>query len=573
MEPFIKISNLEKVYPNGVKAVYNFNLDINKNEFIVFVGPSGCGKSTTLRMIAGLEDITKGELYLDGVYSNYKPSKDRNVAIVFQSYALYSQMNVFENIAFPLTVNQYSYPVIDKKLVAYRDILKILTSISAESIKLALTEASDRRNTNVEPEVYLAKKLDMTYLGAKKLLSYDLLKSENVSQRIEELKTLIEKNVSDRLSEIATEGKSVNENSEYVDENGQTLYELRKLTKYEIQDRVFQAAEMLDLGSYLNRKPKELSGGQMQRVALGRAIVKHAPIFLLDEPLSNLDARLRATMRAEIVRLHKRINTTSIYVTHDQTEAMTMADRIVVMSKGFIQQIDTPKEIYENPCNLFVAKFVGTPSINILDGIFDGTEIKVCDDFKIALPKEKRESIKKFYSDTYEEFKRNLDGYDSDENAKEFILHVMSAMDANAIMNREINKVGKFKKFIQWIKKLFQKKNVEPQIDYEKVALEEKTATLESYRNGNNPLTIGLRPEHVHIEIYDEKKHGKCYTVKPTLVERLGSELHVHFDFANREMIAKISASEKIDNDTLLALNISVDDVFIFDPVSGRRII
>ncbi len=573
MEPFIKISNLEKVYPNGAKAVYNFNLDIKKNEFIVFVGPSGCGKSTTLRMIAGLEDITKGELYLNGEYSNYKPSKDRNVAIVFQSYALYSQMNVFENIAFPLTVNKYSFPIVDKKLLANRDVLKTLTNVSVEKIKLALTEALNKKNTNVEPDVYLAKKLNMTYLGAKELISYNLLKCENISAKIEELKTQVEKNVSNRLSEIVKEGKKVNDNSEYIDENGQVQHELRKLTKYEIQDRVFEAAEMLDLGSYLNRKPKELSGGQMQRVALGRAIVKHAPIFLLDEPLSNLDARLRVTMRSEIVKLHKRINTTSIYVTHDQTEAMTMADRIVVMSKGFIQQIDTPKQIYENPCNLFVAKFVGTPSINILDGTFDGNGIKVGNDFNITLPEEKQQSIKKFYLDTYEEFKHNLDNYDNDDSAKEFILRVLSAKDANSMMNREINHVGKFKKFIQWIKKLFKKKDIEQKIDYEKVALEEKVSTLETYKNGNNPVIIGIRPEHVHIEVYDEKKHGKCYVVKPTFVELLGSELHVHFDFANREMVAKISASEKIDNDTLLALNISVSDVFIFDQVSGRRVI
>ena len=241
----LKLNHIYKVYDNGVKAVNDFNIDIQNNEFIVFVGPSGCGKSTTLRMIAGLETITAGELFIDDVLVNDLEPKDRDIAFVFQNYALYPHMTVFDNMAYGL------------------------------------------------------------------------------------------KN--------------------------------RKLPKDEISKKVLEAAEMLDLVEYLDRKPKEMSGGQRQRVALGRALVRDPKVFLLDEPLSNLDAKLRTQMRSEITKLHKKVKTTFIYVTHDQIEAMTMGTRIVVMKNGFIQQIDTPMNLYNKPINKFVAGFIGTPQMNFYD--------------------------------------------------------------------------------------------------------------------------------------------------------------------------------------------------------------
>jgi len=242
----LSLKHIFKVYDGTVKAVNDFNMEIEDNEFIVFVGPSGCGKSTTLRMIAGLEEITAGELRIDGeVVNDYEP-KDRNIAMVFQNYALYPHMSVYENMAFSL----------------------------------------------------------------------------------------------------------------------RTMH----LPQNEIHKKVTEAAEILGITQYLDRKPKALSGGQRQRVALGRAIVRNPKVFLLDEPLSNLDAKLRAAMRAEISRLHKRLNTTFIYVTHDQVEAMTMGTRIVVMKDGFIQQIDTPTNLYDYPDNMFVAGFMGTPQMNFFEG-------------------------------------------------------------------------------------------------------------------------------------------------------------------------------------------------------------
>ena len=242
----LELININKVYPNGVQAVFDFNLKVADKEFIVFVGPSGCGKSTTLRMIAGLEEISSGEFYIDGELMNDVAPKDRNIAMVFQSYALYPHMTVYDNMAFGL--------------------------------------------------------------------------------------------------------------------------QLRRVPKEEINRKVVEAAEILGLAPYLNRKPKALSGGQRQRVALGRAIVRNAKVFLMDEPLSNLDAKLRVTMRSEIIKLHANLNATTVYVTHDQIEAMTMASRIVVMKDGYIQQIGEPKEIYDNPANAFVAGFIGTPPMNFIHG-------------------------------------------------------------------------------------------------------------------------------------------------------------------------------------------------------------
>ncbi len=273
----LSLKHIDKIYPSGVQAVFDFCLEIRDKEFIVLVGPSGCGKSTTLRMIAGLEEISNGELYIDGNLVNDVVPKDRDIAMVFQNYALYPHMSVYDNMAFGL--------------------------------------------------------------------------------------------------------------------------KLRKMPKQEIDDRVQKAAEILGIKDYLSRKPKALSGGQRQRVALGRTIVREPKVFLLDEPLSNLDAKLRASMRTEISKLHARLATTFIYVTHDQVEAMTMGTRIVVMKDGFMQQVDTPQNLYDYPINLFVAGFIGTPQMNFFkDSTLTSENGKVYVNFvgnnKILLPKSVEARIK-----------------------------------------------------------------------------------------------------------------------------------------------------------------------------------
>ena len=279
----VVLKNVNKVYPSGNQAVFDFNLDINDKDFIVLVGPSGCGKSTTLRMIAGLEEISSGELYIDGEFMNDVLPKNRGIAMVFQSYALFPHMTVYDNMAFGL--------------------------------------------------------------------------------------------------------------------------KLRKVPKDEIKRRIYEVAATLGLEPYLDRKPKNLSGGQRQRVALGRAIVRDAKVFLFDEPLSNLDAKLRGQMRTEIARIHRNIGATSIYVTHDQIEAMTMATRIVVMKDGHIQQVGSPEEIYNNPANIFVGGFIGTPAMNFITGtvnekgyfVIEGSTMQENDKpvvHSLKLPKAKFEKIK-----------------------------------------------------------------------------------------------------------------------------------------------------------------------------------
>ncbi|MFT4415892.1 ABC transporter ATP-binding protein [Fredinandcohnia humi] len=267
----LKLDHIYKVYDNKVTAVEDFNLHIKDKEFIVFVGPSGCGKSTTLRMIAGLEEISKGDFYIDDKRVNDVAPKDRDIAMVFQNYALYPHMNVYDNMAFGL--------------------------------------------------------------------------------------------------------------------------KLRKFPKDEIDRRVKEAAKILGLEEYLTRKPKALSGGQRQRVALGRAIVRDAKVFLMDEPLSNLDAKLRVQMRAEISKLHQRLQTTTIYVTHDQTEAMTMATRLVVMKDGIIQQVGAPKEVYDNPENVFVAGFIGSPAMNFFQGTLTDGKFKI-GELSIAVPEGKMKVLR-----------------------------------------------------------------------------------------------------------------------------------------------------------------------------------
>ncbi len=271
------LKHVSKIYDNGVRAVDDFNLDIDDGEFIVIVGPSGCGKTTTLRMIAGLEDISEGELWIDNVLVNNIPPKDRDIAMVFQNYALYPHMSVYKNMAFGL--------------------------------------------------------------------------------------------------------------------------KLRKVPQEEIDKRVREAAEILGLQALLDRKPKQLSGGQRQRVALGRAIVRKPKVFLFDEPLSNLDAKLRVQMRAEISKLHARLGVTTVYVTHDQVEAMTLGSRIVVMKDGKIQQVGTPLEVYSSPVNKFVAGFIGSPPMNFLEVIVEqsGDNYYLNEgSFRILLPKGRFKNISEY---------------------------------------------------------------------------------------------------------------------------------------------------------------------------------
>ena len=399
IDAFVSLKDINKIYPNGVQAVYDFNMDISEKEFIVLVGPSGCGKSTTLRMIAGLEEITSGYLYIDKVLSNYTSSKDRDISMVFQNYALYPQMTVYDNIAFPLRARKYRRPMEATVKKAWDQAVAVLES-RADELKEAIQNAKDKALNFGTVVEYVATKLRICDEAAR------LLCKINTSS-LADIKNTAKAKIEEEKAKLSSKGYEID--SEYrLTKNGEVQYHYVKMSNEEIRSRVFEAAEILDLGPYLDRRPKELSGGQMQRVALGRAIVRNAKLFLMDEPLSNLDAKLRVQMRSEIVRIHEQIGATTIYVTHDQTEAMTMATKIVVMSKGWVQQIGTPQEIYCNPKNIFVATFIGSPAMNIFDAEYDNGRLIFKGGYTVDLPEEYKARHNEFYEKKIGELKRML---------------------------------------------------------------------------------------------------------------------------------------------------------------------
>ena len=576
-KPFLSLQNLVKVYPNGEKAVYGFDLEIEKNEFIVIVGPSGCGKSTTLRMIAGLEDISDGEIYLEDELLNYKECKDRKMAIVFQSYALYPQMTVYDNIAFPLTINKYPMPVTDKILLADREIRKLLDTVTYKKFIGVLFNVFAEKNKAVAKTEEIANIFDIGYETAKLLYETFVPFKHKTLEELDGMEEAVRTGIFSRLNELvsrekennAKKGISVDEDCRILDGDGKVKTEYRNYTPYEIKTRVYETADKLDLTPYLDKLPKELSGGQMQRVALGRAIVKNVPIFLMDEPLSNLDAKLRLTMRSEIVKLHNRINATTIYVTHDQTEAMTMATRIVVMSKGFIQQIGAPEEIYNRPDNIFVAKFIGSPAMNLFEMKYNREENCVeYDALKISLPNDFTDKYDKFYSEKSAEFENLLENFD--DSAREQILKLLSVTGEYA--DKKVNKVVKRSIWAELKRSL--KKAPEPdKFGFEKEICAEKAEKLKSYKENGRTLFIGIRPENVKIEKYNPKKPLKNgIVVKPTVCELLGGEYNVHFDFCHKNMVGKIEAKTKITTQDDIAVWFSSEDIYIFDPVTGEVI-
>ena len=416
----IILKDVNKVYPNHVHAVYDFNIEIKDNEFVVFVGPSGCGKSTTLRMIAGLEEISCGDLYIHSKFANDMPSKDRDMAMVFQNYALYPNMTVFDNMAFSLKMQHYP--------------------------------------------------------------------------------------------------------------------------KEEIKERVLEAAKVLGLTEYLKTKPAALSGGQRQRVALGRAIVRNSKIFLMDEPLSNLDAKLRVAMRSEIVSLHRKVGATTIYVTHDQTEAMTMADRIVVMSKGYVQQIGTPKEIYDKPINKFVATFIGSPAMNIYETVYDNGVIHFDNEnYSIELPEEYVEEHDSFYKRELSELKRKV-------HELEDITYEGKEKD---VIRLEMVKQG--------------------HIDELKAQINEIEEIIKTKKHS---VEFGVRPEDVLTEETSLLVNEKTNVFKKDidLSELLGNEYFIYVTFNGQKMVAKATANKEINETEKISLCFNLNKIHVFDKTSTKRI-
>ena len=522
-DAYVSLQHIDKVYDNGVQAVFDFNLDIKKHEFIVFVGPSGCGKSTTLRMVAGLENITAGNLFIDGEYVNDVSPKDRNIAMVFQSYALYPHMSVFDNMAFSLKINKVNQKVLTpesaEKIGAienelnelYKGFSKVnnkfddLTRIKTErdnairdyeTIKDPKKAAKFKKKIDkLEPKLVdynstkeelngyhskievLSNKLSEARKNAEYVYDYD-------KKKIAELEKLLLQSEND--GKDAEELEKIRAQLKYAQETKVPVTVYKHIPKNEINRRVHEAARILQIEQYLDRKPKALSGGQRQRVALGRAIVRNAKVFLMDEPLSNLDAKLRVQMRSEIVRLHNQLNATTIYVTHDQTEAMTMASRIVIMKAGHIQQIGSPKEIYQHPANLFVAGFIGSPAMNFFNVEYKNSEIRFEGGTTIKIP----EAITK--------------GKNIPEN-----------------------------------------------------------------------VIFGIRPEDIHP---GDGEHSKKFPesiieLEVKIAELLGSEYYIHTDFAGKDLVIKLETSKAINAGDKIKVCLNLNKIHFFEKQTEKAIL
>mgnify|MGYP000074528309 FL=1 len=518
-DAYISLRHINKIYDNKVQAVFDFNLDIKQREFVVFVGPSGCGKSTTLRMIAGLEDITAGDLFIDKTYANELHPKDRDIAMVFQSYALYPHMTVAGNMSFGLRIKKFPTLKVDE---------------------------------NNNPVLGINKKAIKVLQGQYNNLNkyYDSLTNDNEKLDLEK-----------DLNEIK-------EKIEYLQTTPVEVYENKHLPKEEIRSRVEKAAQILQISEYLGRKPKALSGGQCQRVALGRAIVKNAKVFLMDEPLSNLDAKLRVAMRSEIIKLHNALNATTIYVTHDQTEAMTMATRIVVMNKGYIQQIGTPIEIYNHPANVFVATFIGSPAMNLISASFVKEDVILPKGTTIKLGKDFKKAVKEFY-----------------ENEKFSLTKELEELEENFVEKKEYEE--KIKDIEEKIKhhstKILENDLKKLQEEY-KLCLEsnsrrnylidalEKINALDLKKE--IPVIFGIRPEDIYQanRILTDEEVSQEFKLKVSVAELLGHEYYVHTDFEGNEIVSKIHAKTLVNAGDELNLVFDLSKIHLFDTITEKLI-
>ena len=464
-DAFVCLNNVQKIYPNGYYSVVDFNLDIKQGEFIVLVGPSGCGKTTTLRMICGLESITAGALYINGVYSNDLEPKDRGISMVFQNYALFPHLTVYDNLAYGLKIKKVLTPILD-------DNGNQVYGIDQDAIDELVKEKN----------WYLKHDPSNTEEIAK--IEHDILEYQT---------------------------KEV------------PLFVNRKLTKNEIDAKINKAASILNLEQLLLRKPSQLSGGQCQRVALGRVIVSDSKLLLMDEPLSNLDAKLRVSMRGEIINLHKTLGATTVYVTHDQVEAMTMADRIVIMDRAHIKQIGSPAEVYNEPNCLFVAEFIGSPSMNIFpvassgDGVYmDGIKIK------------EYSGLDKTLSAFYKEMLND---------ARIALAKLPESFEGRLLEDEEM-------------------------LATEKIAVLEKAISSCDY-----PLKFGIRPEGVLASEKADDLVGRINSY-----ELLGDQYHVMVGIGKQQLLVKLPNTYNFTVGD--EIKVSLDGhCYLFDSISGNRIV
>ena len=397
----IKLKHLTKVFPGNQQknipdtiAVNDLNIDIKDGELIGLLGPSGCGKSTTLYMLAGLKSPSKGEIWFGEDDVTHVAPEKRGIGLVFQNYALYPHMSVYDNVKFPLTNLNIVKNKASNKIIDDEEIIKILKNHSKEVVDIILDSKFKNKISKDASARKLVNRFHIVTSLAVRIFKFGLQYQENLDTKVEEIVDNLQAEIDKEKEKILKKGYSLNEKNELL-KDGKTIEERRRLTKDEIDALVQEVSRLVQIEQYLDRKPSELSGGQQQRVAIARALVKKPRVLLLDEPLSNLDARLRLQTREEIRRIQKETGITTVFVTHDQEEAMSICDDIVVMKDGVEMQMGHPQDVYKDPHNLFVAKFLGNPPINVFKGQIKNGSLYIGDQL-VYIPKNKLEDKEVF---------------------------------------------------------------------------------------------------------------------------------------------------------------------------------
>ncbi len=530
--PEIVLTNITKRWGNFY-AVDNLNLTIEDNSFVTLLGPSGCGKTTTLRMIAGLETPTTGKITIGGetVFDselgiNVPPNK-RKVGFLFQNYALWPNMTVYQNISFGLKNIKEEMPVINFKVKKLNDLIAVLSKPKA--LKTILEESLDDKGVvdDKKAVLKLIDKFEISSYTAKEILNYKLyhsdLFSENVEMKLQQLK-------SDKLSEIdllANKNITLNDKFEEMKDN-EIIIQKRKLNKEEVDLRVYEVAKIVKIGMFMDRYPNELSGGQQQRVAIARTLAPEPKVLFMDEPLSNLDAKLRLEMRSELQRLHLDTNSTFIYVTHDQLEAMTLATKICLLDNGLLQQYEEPLTVYERPYNIFVADFVGNPSINFIEAsgefINGKFKVKIWDQFEI-----------------------------------EFIPN--KELDFNKWLN-ESNKYDEANKIVYDVEKI----NKDMPFNFPIPKAESHDLIVEESKITQSDFVLGIRPEFININSKG-KFEGEIYSSMPT-----GMETTVKIKIGEFLITGVVFGNINYKIDEKIRFDLSTDRINLFSRLNQKLI-
>lgn len=540
--PEIKLTNITKRYGNFY-AVDNLDLDIEDNAFITLLGPSGCGKTTTLRMIAGLETPTSGRIMIGDrvVFDSDKginvPPNKRKVGFLFQNYALWPNMTVYQNISFGLTNIKEKMPLIDIKASKLK--AKIEALKHPKELKDILEESRNKDGKVDKEKVYL-KLIDtytMSMYSAKELYGLGVLEASDVSSAAKSKKDELEKELEAIVNEHRSKGEELGDESEII-RNGQVVTTIRSLSKEEVDLAVRRVSRIVKIGMFMNRYPAELSGGQQQRVAIARTLAPKPQVLFMDEPLSNLDAKLRLEMRYELQRLHLETGSTFVYVTHDQMEAMTLATKICLINNGVLQQYDAPLTVYNKPSNLFVADFVGNPSMNFVEakgvqGADGDLALDILGDHKAVFTPSDKLDLGRWFSER-------------------------DAAKAKADADLELKK--KDKKYVE-------KNNKDENFRYHISLVEEKEDYDDDPVITNEDFVIGIRPEFIELDDTDSAVEGEIYGVMPTGMEStikiaVGNYLLTGVVFGSK--LYKIGARHKI--------TVGGDGILLFDRKSGRCI-